>query len=156
MGRAFSEIVTAELRGAPGLYAVPGARLHAVQAGLGARPVVAPGISAERTAALAAGATEVAYGQFEVRGGTIEAQLTIEDELTGKMTVLNPVSAPAADIVTAASALARQISTHVTPYGARNPLVIEAHVNALEHLDGPGVGDNLEKAIAADPDFAPN
>lgn len=153
MGRAFSEIVTCELSGAPGLYAIPSVRLHAIEASLGARPIGAPGISAERAAAVAAGATKIIYGQYAVRGGTLAARMTVEDQLSGKMTVLNPVSAPPADIVSAASALARQISAQVTPYGTKDPAVVEAHVNALEHLGSPGVAESLEKAIAADPNF---
>jgi tetratricopeptide (TPR) repeat protein len=155
IGRAFAEIVTAELTGAPGLYAIPGGRVHAVAAGLGARPAVAPGISAERTPALAAGATEIAYGQYAVRGGTLEVRVTVEDELTGKMTVLNPVSAPAGDIVSAATAVARQISTHVTPYGTKNPQVVQAYVDALEGIGRENAAEDLEKAIAADPNFGP-
>lgn len=155
MGRGFAEIISAELNGAPGVYAIPGVRVHAVAAGMGSRPAGAPGISAERTPALAAGATKIAYGQYTVRGGTLEARVTVEDELTGKMTVLNPVSAPAADIVSAASALAGQMSTHVTPFGTKNPLVVEAYVNGLEGIGNPGVAEELEKAIAADPDFGP-
>ena len=156
MGRAFSEVITFELNGAPGLYALPAVRLHAVEAEFGARPAGAPGISAERTAALAAGATRLAYGQYAVRGGTLEAWVTVEDAQTGKMTVLNPVSTPVAEVLSAASALAREISPHITPYGTRNPQVVEAHVEALEGLDQPGVADSLEKAIAADPNFGPN
>ena len=155
MGRAFSEILASEVSGAPGLYAISSARVHAIQAGLGARPTGAPGISSERTAALAAGATKIVYGQYTVRGGTLDAQVTVEDELTGKMTVLEPVSAPPADIVSAASALAGRISTHITPYGTRNPLVVEAYVNALEGLGGAGVVQSLQGAIAADPNFGP-
>jgi tetratricopeptide (TPR) repeat protein len=153
MGRAFSEIVTSELSSAPGLYAIPSARLHTIEASLGARPTGAPGISAERAAAVAAGATRIIYGQYAVRGGMLAARMTIEDQITGKMTVLNPVSAPPGDIVSAASALARQIAARVTPYGTKDPAVVEAHVNALEHLDSPGVAESLEKAIAADPNF---
>lgn len=155
MGRAFAEIVASELSGAPGLYAIPSVRVHAIEAGLGGRPANAPGISAERTAALAAGATKIVYGQYAVRGGTLDARVTVEDERTGKMTVLDPVSTPPADIVSAASALAGQISTHITPYGTKNPLVVEAYVNALEGLGSAGVVEGLEKAIAADPNFGP-
>ena len=82
--------------------------------------------------------------------------MTVEDELTGKMTVLNAVSAPPADVVSAASALARQISTRLTPYGTENPLVVQAHVQAFEHLDSPETADELAKAIAADPNFGPS
>jgi len=155
MGRAFSEMIGAELHGAPGFYAIPGVRLHAVNAELGGRQASVPGISAERTAALAAGATKIAFGQYTVRGGALEARMTVEDALTGKMTVLNTVSAAATDVVSAASVLARQISPHVTPYGTRNPQVIETHIHALEDRGRAGMGEDLEKAIAADPNFGP-
>jgi len=155
MGRAFSEMIGAALDGAPGLDVIPGARLHAVDAELGARPASAPGISAERTAALAAGATRVIYGQYAVRAGTLEARMTVEDTLTGKMNVLNTVSTPAAETAPAASALALQISPHIVPYGTRNPQVIEAYVHALEDRGKAGVMEDLEKAIATDPNFGP-
>ena len=156
MGRAFSDIVTAELGNTPGIYAIPAVRVHTIETGFGGRPVTVPGISAERTAALAAGATKIVFGQYAIRGGTLEARMTVEDELTGKMTVLNPVSAPPAGIVSAASTLARQISARITPYGTKNPLVVQAHVQAFEHLDSPDMADELEKAIAADPNFGPS
>jgi len=155
MGRAFAEIIASELSNAPGIYAIPGVRVHAIENQLGGRPAGAPGISAERTAAVAAGATKIAYGQYAVRGGTLDARVTVEDQLTGKMTVLHPVSARPADIVSAATALAGQISTHLTPYGTKNPQVVEAYVNALEDLGRPGVVEDLEKAIGADPNFGP-
>jgi len=156
IGRAFSDIIASELGRTPGIYAIPAVRVHTIETGLGGRPVTAPGISAERTAALAAGATKIVFGQYVIRGGRLEARMTVEDELTGKMTVLNAVSTAPDDIVSAASALARQISGRLTPYGTRNPLVVEAHVKAFEHLDSPEMEDDLKKAIAADPNFGPS
>ncbi len=156
MGRAFSEIITSELSGAPGVYSIPSVRIHGVVDGLGTRPVNAPGISSERTAALAEGATKIVYGQYQVRGGTVEVQVTVEDELTGKMTVLNPVAAPVADLVPAASDLARQISPRAKPYGTKNAAVVETYVGAMEHLDGSDeLAERLQQAFAAYPDFGP-
>ncbi|MEI9972660.1 MAG: hypothetical protein WDO73_11715 [Ignavibacteriota bacterium] len=91
------------------------------------------GISAERTAALANGATQIAFGQYILRGGTLEARMTLESEATGKLTVLQPVSVPMADIVAAASNLARQISAQAVAYGTKSPLVVESYVKAMEH-----------------------
>jgi tetratricopeptide (TPR) repeat protein len=156
IGRAFSDIIASELGDTPGIYAIPTVRIHTIETSMGGRPATAPGISAERTAALAAGATKIVFGQYAIRGGTLEARMTVEDERTGKMTVLSAVSAPPADIVSAASALARQISPRLTPYGTKNPQVIEAHVKAFEHLDSPDMADELAKAIAADPNFGPS
>ena len=39
MGRAFSEVITAELAGATDVYAIPSARLHTLNQTMGARPV---------------------------------------------------------------------------------------------------------------------
>jgi tetratricopeptide (TPR) repeat protein len=156
MGRAFSEIITAELGGAPGLYPIPAVRVHAMEAAMGSRPAAVPGISAERTAALSAGATRIVFGQYSIRGGMLEARMTVEDEITGQMTVLPAVSAPPQDVVAAASSLARQISDGAKPYATSNPLVVETHVKAFEMLSSPDMADQLEKAIAADPDFGPS
>ena len=156
MGRAFSEIITSELDNIPGIYAIPATRIHAVEAAMGGGPVAAPGISAERTAALGAGATKIVFGDYAIRGGKLAARMTIEEEPTGKMTVLDPVVAPPGDIVAAASGLARQISARAKPYATGNPFVVETHVKAFEHLGSPDMAEGLEKAIADDPNFGPS
>ena len=156
MGRAFSEIITSDLSPIPGVFAIPAVRIHAIESSMGARPVETPGISAERTAALAAGATKIVYGDYDIRNGTLGARITVEDELTGKMTVLPAVSAPPSDIVTAASGLAREISAQAKPYSTSNPLVVETHAKAFENISGPDMVGDLQKAIAADPNFAPS
>jgi len=155
MGRAFAEIISSELTGARRIYAIPGVRIHVLAAELGGRPAGAPGVSAERTPALLAAATKIVYGQYAVRGGTLEVRVSVEDVLAGKMTELNPVSAPPTDIVSVASALASQISPQITPYGTGNPQVVEAYVNALEGIRNQNVAQQLEGAIAADPNFGP-
>ncbi len=43
MGRAFSEIVTSELTGVPGISAISAARVHTAENGMGPRPADAPG-----------------------------------------------------------------------------------------------------------------
>jgi len=155
MGRAFSEIIAAELEGAPGVSVIPSTRWHAFDAQFGPRPAAVPGISAERMSALAAGATCIAYGQYMVRNGSLQASLTIEDVRTGKMTSLVPASAPEAGVVPAASALALEISPRINPYATRNAQVLQAYVKALEGSDPAGVAQDLQQAIAADPDFGP-
>src|ERR1041384_2913736 len=47
MGRAFSDIVTTELSGAPGIYPIPATRFHNLDRAMGVRTVSAPGISSE-------------------------------------------------------------------------------------------------------------
>ena len=154
MGRAFSEVITAELAGAPGIYAIPSTGMHALDRVLGPRPISLPGISAESSLALASGATRLGYGEYSVRGGRLSARLTIEDLRTGKMTQV--VSAAAAgDVFAAASELARQVSTRVAPFGTNSVGALKAYVAAKESATAAAAAQNLDQAIAADPDFGP-
>ncbi len=153
MGRAFSEVITAELAGAPGIYAIPSNRLHGLDRVFGPRPVSVPGISAERTLAFASGATRLGYGEYSVRGGRLSARLTIEDPRTGKMVKL--FSAAGGDVFAVASELARQISTRVAPYGTKSVPALKAYMAAEESATAAATTQNLEQAIAADPDFGP-
>ena len=153
MGRAFSEIVTAELAGAPGIYPIPANRFHSLDRALGVRTVSSPGISSERAQALAAGAQEVGYGQYTFRAGNVEAQLTVEDVQTGKMTKVVSTSAPAGDVLGAGTGLARQIAVRITPYGTQNPQALRALITGTESKDPAATELALNLAIAADPDF---
>ncbi|HMD72192.1 MAG TPA: hypothetical protein VKF41_12645, partial [Bryobacteraceae bacterium] len=155
MGRAFSEVVTAELAGAPGVYAIPSSRLHGLDRALGPRPVSVPGVSAERSLAFASGVTRLGYGEYSVRGGRLSARLTIEDPRTGKMVQVVSASAAAGDVFAAALELARQVSNRVTPYGTNSVPALRAFLAAEESATAAATEQNLEQAIAADPDFGP-
>jgi tetratricopeptide (TPR) repeat protein len=155
IGRALAEIVTTQLSGAPEIYAIPATRLHAFGQSLGVRPVRAPGISSERSLALAAGANRIGYGDYAIRAGRLEARLTIEDPQTDKMTQVIAATSPADGVPAAATALARQLSQRLAPYGTRNEQALQAWINALESGDEAAATASLERAIAADPDFAP-
>ena len=154
MGRAFSDILITELSGAPDLYAIPASRLYSFQQALGSRPISAPGISSERVLALAAGANRIAYGEYTVREGRIDARLTIEDpQATSAAQIVSVVRA--SGVIAAATALARQISPQLRPYGTQNPQALQSWIAALESPDPATASRNLEQAIAADPDFGP-
>jgi tetratricopeptide (TPR) repeat protein len=155
IGRALAEAVTSELAGAPGLYALPSSRFHAYERMLGARPVSAPGISAERGLALAAGANRLAYGEYAIRSGEIQARMTTEDPRTGQMTAVVSYAGPADDVTAAASAFARAIWKDAPAYSTRNAAAFHAFVDALESFDRPSVAQTLGGAIAAEPSFAP-
>jgi tetratricopeptide (TPR) repeat protein len=155
MGRAFPEVITAELAGAPGIYAIPSSQLHGLDRVLGPRPVSVPGISAERSLAIASGATRLGYGEYSAGGGRLTARLTIEDPRTGKMTKLVSASAAAGDVFAVASGLARQVSSRVAPYGTNSVPALEAYVAAKESDTAAAIAQNLDRAIAADPDFGP-
>lgn len=151
MGRALSEIVAEDL---PGGMAIPSARLHALDRTLGPRPVSAPGISAERSAALASGANRIGYGDYRVRNGRIEARLTIFDPQTGRTTRV--LSATSPDVIAEAGELARQISPRAGPYETASTAAVKDFFTALELGNPAARGDELSAAISADPNFAPS
>ncbi len=155
VGRALSEIVAGELEGAGQPRVISSAGIHALDRVLGVRPISAPGISAESSQALAAGATLLAYGDYTVRNGKLEVRLTIEDARTFHTTQVIGVSSPAGDVLGSGTALARRISGKTVAYGTRNPQALEAYMRALESSDATVMEVGLGVAIAADPDFVP-
>jgi Flp pilus assembly protein TadD len=155
MGRAFSEVITSELAGAPGIYAIPSTRIHNYERVMGARPVSAPGISAERGLALVAGANRLGYGDYSVSGGRLLARLTIENPQTGKMTAVVSSAAAENDVIAAASGLARQLWAGAPSFRSSRSMAMKNYVAALEGSDPAEVARNLEQAIALSPDFAP-
>jgi Flp pilus assembly protein TadD len=154
-GRALSEIIAAELSGAGRPRVITSAGIHAFDRVLGPHPISAPGISAESSQALAAGATLLACGEYTVRHGKLEVRLTLEDTRSLQTTRVIGVSAAAGDVLGAGTALARQISSRAGAYGTRNPRALEAYIRALEGGDVAVVEVGLGVAIAADPDFVP-
>jgi len=155
VGRALSEIVSGDLSGAGKPRVISSANMHAFDRVLGVRPVSAPGISAESTQAIVAGATQIGYGEYTVRNGRLEVRMTIEDVGALKTTKVLTASVPAGDVLGAGAALARQISDKAIPYGTRNPAALEAYIRALESNDATVMDVGLGVAIAADPDFVP-
>jgi len=155
MGRALSEVLSTELSGAPGLSVISTGELHAFDRNLGARPISAPGISAERSDALAAGANRLGYGEYSVRAGRLDARLSIEDAHTGRMAKVITVSTATNDVLGAATELARQLATRLAPYPTRNLDCLRAYAEALESHNASDTAASLNRALAADPNFGP-
>jgi tetratricopeptide (TPR) repeat protein len=155
IGRALAEVLSAELSGAPGLSVISTGEIHAFDRNLGARPISAPGISAERPDALAAGANRLGYGEYSVRGGRLYARISIEDAHAERMAKVITVSTAASDILGAATDLARQFATRLTPYPTHNLECLKAYVEAIESHNASDTAASLDRAIAADPNFGP-
>jgi tetratricopeptide (TPR) repeat protein len=153
MGRALSEVIGTELAGAGNVRVIGSAQLHGLDGVLGVRPVSAPGVSAERDLALAAGANRIGYGDYTVRAGRIEARLAIEDPGTGKTVQVVTASAAAGDVLGAASALVHEVSARATVYATRSQAALREYAMALEAKGEADVSGRLEAAIAADPNF---
>jgi tetratricopeptide (TPR) repeat protein len=155
MGRAFSQVIIRDLAGAAGVYAIPFDQLHSHDVAFGVRPIQTPGISAERTLALAAGANRLGYGEYAVNAGKVEARLTIEDPQTQKAVRVLLASGPASNPFEPADALARQIASGAAPYTTRSEAALEAYIKGLESANAQDRVLHLEEAISADPDFGP-
>jgi Tfp pilus assembly protein PilF len=155
IGRALEEVLSAELSGAPGLSVISTGELHAFDRNLGARPISAPGISAERADALAAGANRLGYGEYSVRAGRLYARLSIEDAHTGRMAKVITVSTGANDVLGAATDFARQFGARLAPYPTRNLDCLRAYAEALESHNASDTAASLDRALAADPNFGP-
>jgi Flp pilus assembly protein TadD len=155
VGRAFSEIIGDELAGVASLRVISSSRLHSYDRAFGVHPVAAPGISAESSQAVLAGATRIVYGDYTLRNGRLEAQVTVEDPRTMRMTQSFMVSAPPANILQAASEIARRISPGARPYGTQNTEALAAYIQGLESGDVARMEMGFTAAIKADPDFGP-
>jgi Flp pilus assembly protein TadD len=148
-GRALSEVLIAEL------HAIPSMRLHSFDRSLGAQPISAPGISAENTLALAAGANRLGYGEYTVRNGKLEARLSLEDSRTLKVSKVVVASGPAGDVIGVATALARQISAAAGEPETRNADALMLYAKAIESANPADLERGLTQAVSADPAFVP-
>ncbi len=155
IGRALSEVVAGALANAPGGLVIPSSRIHALNVAFGVRPISTPGISSERTMALAAGATRIGYGQFAFVNGRLETRLTVEDPLTAKMVQVVSTTSGTGDVIEAGTELARAVSNQATAYGTRSLPALKEWVAFLESPDPGGIEPALRQCLAADLNFAP-
>ena len=155
VGRAFQEILDAELAGAPELYAIPSSRLLAMDRALGARPVAAPGISAGQAAALSLGATRIGYGDYTIRNGRLEAHLSLADPRKRRIVAEWSAEAGGGDVLAAAGALARRISPRASGYATRSEAALHAYIDALDAGGQAEAESRAEAALEGDPGFAP-
>jgi tetratricopeptide (TPR) repeat protein len=153
MGRGFAEILSEQLQGSAQRYAIQYHALHAFDASLGRRAPGVPGISAESTGALVAGANQIVYGAFSMANGVLRATATEEDLATHKMVRVASASGPASGgILQVADALAGQLGeTH--PFGTRNPQALRDFATGLESPDPAAASQDFAQAASADPDF---
>jgi Flp pilus assembly protein TadD len=155
IGRALPEAIARDLQGLADVYAIGAQRLHGFDATLGPRAPAAPGISSERAEALLAGANRIAYGDYAVRGGALEARVTLEDPATQQTVGVISVSAGGGGILEAAASVARQISPSAAANSPRNPEALKTFVQALEAGNPAADEESLRQVVAADPDFGP-
>ncbi len=154
MGRAASEVIGAELAGSPAISIVSSGTLHATDRLLGARPLTAPGISAERTAALLSGATRILYGRISRSGGSLRLDAALIDPARQKIDRTLTARSPAsASIIGLADSLVRELQTPVRPFETQNPTALREYCAGLESTDAAEAAQLYSRAVAADPNF---
>ena len=155
IGRGLSELLTEELAGTPGRNAISSVALHSLGRSTGVRPIQAPGVSAEDTLAFLAGANEIGYGDYAVRGGRLEARLYLQDVRTRKYRKIVSAYGPATDVIAVADSLARQIAADPKRPGVRNNDALLHYVDGLEAASPDRILADAQAAIDADPGFIP-
>jgi len=154
MGRAASEVMSAELTGSTATSIISSGTLHATDRILGARPLTVPGISAERTAALLSGATRILYGRISRSGGNLRLDAALFDTALQKIDRTLTTSAPeSANIIRLTDSLAREVQTPVRPFETQNPEALRQFCAGLETTDAAAAAQFYSRAVAADPDF---
>jgi tetratricopeptide (TPR) repeat protein/TolB-like protein len=154
MGRAASEVISVELTGSPATSIVSSGTLHATDRILGARPLAAPGISAERTAALLSGATRILYGRISRSGGNLRLDAALFDTARQKIDrTLTSRASESGSIIRLADSLARDLQSPVRPFGTQNPEALRRYCAGLETTDAAAAAQFYSRAVAEDPNF---
>ncbi|MEP6715711.1 MAG: hypothetical protein ABJC09_09050 [Terriglobia bacterium] len=151
-GRAASEYLSRSLAGAFSGPVLNFAALSRLSATLGPRPANVPGISAERTEALVAGATRLITGYVERSGGSLRIAADEFDVKSGRS--IRSLSASDATVLGTLSQLSRKFSPAAQPYLTSSAEALRLYVAGLE---GPGdqAVSALELSLQADASFGP-
>ncbi len=128
-GRAFAEVVAAQLTGCPD-----------------ADPAVAPSL---REAA-ASGASGIVHGYYSLVGGRLRVQAVLENTATRRITETASAAGAPGAILELAGAVARQIDPRVRPFSTASEAALRAYVEALSASDP---SQDMQRAISADPNF---
>lgn len=154
MGRGISEVVAGQLRGSPRSFVIPFSTLHGFDRYVGASPLSAPGISAERTQALLARAMHIAYGQFSIVNSRLRLDAVLEEAANQRITRTASATGSLNDgLFPLAAAVSRQLFDYVQPFGTQNQEALRAYATALEASDASVAAEALSRAVAADPNF---
>ena len=153
-GRAVSEVIIADLAGSRALSAVTFGQLHAADSRLGTRPVAAPGISAERPAALLAGVHEILYGRVSRAGTRLRLDAGLFDNSRGKIVrVLSAMAPESQGVIPLADSLAKELATPVRTFETQIDQAMREYCAGLESPDAHAAAEAFSRAVSADPNF---
>lgn len=152
LGRAASEVLSGSLTGAVEGTLISGSAIARLEATQGSRPSNAPGISAQRSAAILAGARLIIAGYFYKTPDGVRLEATEEDTATGIRLRTISVSGPAS--IETLTQLARALSDKAHPYLTKNNDALRLYSGAMEKGTAEAETE-LRAAVAADPAFGP-
>lgn len=153
MGRAASEVLSAELSGSRRFSLLSSQGIHRVGSALGPRPLAAPGVSAELDAALLAGAQATITGYISRSGGELRLNASEQGAFPVTTIATESASGPVSGGITPLlDQIAKKFGGEMRPYSTRNEEALAAFAQALE-LPPAESGAAYERATAADPNF---
>jgi Flp pilus assembly protein TadD len=149
-GRAVSEDLARRLQGSMDGPLVGTTTLNRVNVALGAQPLKAPGIAAERLGAPEAGANHTLTGYVARSGNGLLVVAVEEDLITHR--IVRSVSGAGAVLVDALSAVARQITSQPHAGLTAKTTALQAYAEGVETPGAEGEA-LLERAVSEDPSF---
>jgi tetratricopeptide (TPR) repeat protein len=156
MGRAISEMLAAQIPSGPGSQVILPGSVRNTEARMGNRPALAPGISAERDAAIVAGANRVVSCECSVQGGVLRIAAQMEDLATRQMVQRAQAEGSAVNgLIGVTGALATQLWPQARPYATRSQEAVRAYAEGLDSPQAAAAGQAYARAVAADPNFGP-
>lgn len=111
----------------------------------------APGISTERSAAVASGATRIITGYYTVQKGSMRVTAVAEDVQSGK---IGQSLRAEGDVFRSATVLGDRFGAPVAPLPTSNIHAIQEYAVASD-ASAKGAEEHFTQAIAADPNFGP-
>jgi len=154
MGRAVSEVLSADLAGSRNVYLISFSALHASDRALGPRPLTAPGISAERPAALLSGANRILYGRISRTAGRLRLDAAIFDPSRSTLErTLAAGGGEPAGIIRLSDSLAIELAATRRPFETQNTQALREYCAGLESGGSAEAAAAFSQAIKADPDF---
>jgi tetratricopeptide (TPR) repeat protein len=154
MGRAVSEVLSAELAGSRTISVISFAALHSSDRALGPRPLAAPGISTEQPAALLYGANRVLYGRISRTAGKLRLDATVFDPSRSTVErTLNAAGSEPEGIIRLADSLAGKLATPLRPFETQNSEALLEYCTGLESAGPAEAAAAFSRAVNADPNF---
>lgn len=154
VGRAISEEIAGQLEGTRHHAVIPLSSIRRIEDAEGSRPASAPGISTERSAAVAGGANRIVTGYYSVAGGRISLTAIEENTETRKNRVLLSTSGPIDDLLHFTDTIAHEEDDEARPPITGSARALRSFALGVESAPDQA-GPLFDEAVRLDPDFGP-